>query len=145
MNDVVSSAHEMISGMTPELQSGQFVFAILPDMTAAAPLLAQAQCMYREAEGVSLILTKEIASGAGLECDHPMCCITLNVYSSLEGVGLTAAVASALGAQGIACNMVAAYHHDHVFVPAEMAQQALDVLRSLQEDEKTRGSGSAKA
>jgi uncharacterized protein len=43
--------------------------------------------------------------------------ITLDVHSALDGVGLTAAVAVALAAEGIPCNMIAAHHHDHVFVP----------------------------
>jgi uncharacterized protein len=57
--------------------------------------------------------------------------ITLTVHSALDGVGLTAAVASALAAEGIACNMVAARHHDHVFVPEAQAQRALAVLERL--------------
>ena len=58
--------------------------------------------------------------------------ITLGVQSSLEAVGLTAAVAGALTAVGISANVVAAFHHDHVFVPAERAADAmarLDLLR----------------
>jgi hypothetical protein len=61
-----------------------------------------------------------------------MRCITLNVYSSLERVGLTAAVAQALADESIACNMVAAYHHDHAFVPASDADRAMAVLTALQ-------------
>ena len=61
-----------------------------------------------------------------------MRCITLQVHSALDGVGLTAAVAGALAAQGIACNMVAAYHHDHAFVPEAQAEAALAVLLALQ-------------
>ena len=61
-----------------------------------------------------------------------MRCITLNVYSSLEGVGLTAAVATALAENGIACNMVAAFHHDHAFVPDALSQKAMQVLKELQ-------------
>jgi hypothetical protein len=67
-----------------------------------------------------------------LNVDHPMRCITLNVFSSLEGVGLTAAVSTALGDNGIPCNMVAAFHHDHVFLPSEMCGQAMEILLSLQ-------------
>jgi hypothetical protein len=58
--------------------------------------------------------------------------ITLRVHSALDGVGLTAAVASALSDAGIPCNMVAAFHHDHVFVPSSLAAAALDALRKLQ-------------
>ena len=58
--------------------------------------------------------------------------ITLGVHSSLEAVGLTAAVAAALTAAGISANVVAAFHHDHVFVPADRAEDALACLRALQ-------------
>jgi hypothetical protein len=61
-----------------------------------------------------------------------MRCITLNVYSALDGVGLTAAVARALADLGIACNMVAGFHHDHAFVPATRADDALQGLLALQ-------------
>ena len=49
-------------------------------------------------------------------------------------VGLTAAVAVALADAGIACNVVAAVHHDHLFVPVESADAALAALRALQPD-----------
>ena len=58
--------------------------------------------------------------------------ITLMVFSSLEGVGLTAAVAKALAKEEIPANVVAATQHDHVFVPAKMAEDAIDALRRLQ-------------
>jgi hypothetical protein len=61
-----------------------------------------------------------------------MAMITLNVYSALDGVGLTAAVATALAKAGIACNMVAALNHDHVFVPSERREEALAVMLALQ-------------
>jgi hypothetical protein len=59
--------------------------------------------------------------------------IELTVRSALDGVGLTAAVASALAEAGIPCNVVAAFHHDHVFAPAAMAERALAVLHALQQ------------
>jgi hypothetical protein len=60
-----------------------------------------------------------------------MRCITLGVFSDLEGVGLTAAVAGALADREIPCNMVAALRHDHAFVPADRAEEALEVLEAL--------------
>jgi uncharacterized protein len=62
----------------------------------------------------------------------PMRRIVLQVFSALDGVGLTAAVATALANEGIPCNMTAGYHHDHVFVPSAMAERAVAVLRDLQ-------------
>jgi hypothetical protein len=43
-------------------------------------------------------------------------------------VGCLAAVSAVLAEAGIPCNAVAAFHHDHLFVPREMAQRALDLL-----------------
>ena len=96
-------------------------------MQEGDPRIATARAVMREAEGVSLILP------AGADAELPMRQITLNVYSSLEGVGLTAAVATVLANAGIACNMVAAYHHDHAFVPAARAEEALAFLLNLQD------------
>ncbi len=62
----------------------------------------------------------------------PMRRIVLDVLSALDGVGLTATVSSALAEAGIPCNVVAAYHHDHLFVPADAAEHALAILLAVQ-------------
>ncbi|MBO9546857.1 ACT domain-containing protein [Caulobacter sp.] len=129
MTQVVRDAREMVAGMMPELKPGQYVFCATGDRDWAA---LQPLAMFREAEGVSLILEREAAQASGLTVEAPMALITLNVYSALDGVGLTAAVATALAQAGIACNMVAALNHDHVFVPAERADEAVRILRDLQ-------------
>ncbi|MEW6390777.1 MAG: ACT domain-containing protein [Pseudomonadota bacterium] len=125
----VHGAREMIAGMTPELKSGVYVFCAAGDRDwrALEPL-----AMFREVEGVSLILEREAARAAGFPVEAPMALITLNVYSALDGVGLTTAVATALAEAGIACNMVAALNHDHAFVPADRAEEALEILKALQ-------------
>lgn len=53
------------------------------------------------------------------------------VHSSLEAVGMTAAMATALTRAGISANVVAAYHHDHVFVPWTRREDAVAALRAL--------------
>lgn len=136
---VARSAEEMIGRMEPVIEPGAFVFVALGDDARAARVAGAALCLYREAEGLSAILPVAMARDEGLPCDQPMRCITLTVHSALDGVGLTAAVSGALAREGIPCNMVAAYHHDHAFVPAAMAEDALRVLRGLQ------ASGSATA
>lgn len=129
MTQVIRDAREMIANMTPELKPGEYVFCAAGDRdwVALNPL-----AIFREAEGVSLILERGAAEGAGFAVEAPMVLITLNVYSALDGVGLTAAVATALARVGIACNMVAALNHDHVFVPVERAEEAVRVLIALQ-------------
>ena len=57
--------------------------------------------------------------------------ITLKVHSSLEAIGLTAAMSRALMEAGISANVVAAYYHDHIFVPAADAERAVEALRQL--------------
>lgn len=123
MTDRVRETASMIAGMSPDLQPGTFVFATLD---TACP---EAIATIREAEGLSVILPLDTARAKGLPTDLPMRMITLRVHSALDGVGLTAAVATALAEAGIPCNMVAGHHHDHAFVPAGRAEEAVTVLR----------------
>ncbi len=132
MPEVAQTAYQMISGMTPVLQPGTFVFITTKDNSLVAALFPDAISTVREDEGMSMLIPVELAESSKLNVEHPMRCITLNVFSSLESVGLTAAVSTALGEHAIPCNMVAAFHHDHVFLPAEMCDQAMEVLTSLQ-------------
>lgn len=137
MIKIAHSAHDMICGMTPVLQPGEFVFVTTTDPVLGDTLAVHATATFREAEGLSLLIPRARAEAANLIADVPMRCITLNVFSSLEGVGLTAAVSAALGAHDIPCNMVAAYHHDHVFVPAHQSALAMQVLLALQNQAAT--------
>ena len=57
--------------------------------------------------------------------------ITLRTHSSLEAVWLTVAVSTCLAEHGINANIIAAYHHDHIFVPADHVAQALALLKSF--------------
>lgn len=127
----ISDTQAMIAGMTPRLQPGTFVFCA-PDRGALASLMPAAVAYFAEAEGPSLIVPVDAARAAGVSVDLPMRLITLEVFSSLDGIGLTAAVAERLMQHGIACNIVAAMRHDHVFVPAHRAEEALAALRALQ-------------
>lgn len=85
--------------------------------------------LIREAEGWTAILEREVAMAERLGYQAEFRRITLKVNSSLEAVGLTAAVATALAQEGISANVVAAFHHDHVFVPAGQAVAAMAVLK----------------
>lgn len=119
----------MIAQMAPRLTPGRFVFVT----GAPEALSASALATYREDEGMSLILPLEVAATAGLDTTLPMRCITLQVHSALDGVGLTAAVADALAGAAIPCNVVAAYHHDHIFVPEDRTDDAMACLTALSE------------
>lgn len=129
----VKGTRKMIANMTPVLQPGTFVFCSMIHNADATTAMTLARATFVEDEGLSLILTKADADRLSLSYETPMKQITLMVFSSVEGVGLTAAVAKALAKQRIPANVVAATQHDHVFVPARMADEAMEALRALQE------------
>ncbi len=57
--------------------------------------------------------------------------ISLEVHSSLNAVGLTAALSKALAEADISANIVAALRHDHLFVPWDRREEALARLKAL--------------
>jgi hypothetical protein len=124
---------EMIATLEPVLRDGEYVFV---SVSADAARLLPAEASIREDEGVTVVLLREHADAAGLGYDFVARWISLTVNSSLAAVGLTAAFSTALGEAGISCNVLAAYHHDHILVPAGDAQRAMDALRELA---RTRG------
>lgn len=86
---------------------------------------------FREEEGITLVSPTASADEQALSYEGSYTKITLNVYSDLAIVGLTAAVSTALTQANIPCNMIAGYHHDHLFVPYEKRHEALVVLENL--------------
>lgn len=118
----------MIAGMAPRLdpQIWHFCTTTNPDALSQAAL-----ARFEEEEGTSVILPDTVAVAQGFDTTLPMARITLEVHSALDGVGLTAAVARVLAEAGIPCNMVAAFHHDHAFVPWAKRQEALGLLQAL--------------
>lgn len=120
----------LLAHLDAALQPGVWVYVQIPpdaDPTAHQPLAS-----FREAEGWTLILEESRARAAALPVQFRAAWITLSVHSALDGVGLTAAFAHALAEAGIACNVMAGVCHDHLFVPIEQGEQALQCLRRLQ-------------
>jgi len=120
---------KLLSDMKPKLNEGEFVFCIVDSSENANGL--DPLCMFQESEGTTVIISKQQADDAGLPYSMVCSWITLTIHSSLEAVGLTAAVSKALTEANISCNVVAAYYHDHIFVPIQDAKMAMDVLGQL--------------
>jgi hypothetical protein len=133
MHAPVHDSRAMIAGMDPVLKPGEWIFASVPHGEPVPDAAAGALATFHEDEGLTLVLPRERAEAAGFDTALPMARIVLSVHSALDGVGLTAAVAAALAAEGIACNVIAAFHHDHLFVPAAVAADALAALRHAQQ------------
>ena len=121
----------LLREMKPELQAGTYLFCSLAGDFAADGVAALAT--FREAEGLTLVLAADEAERHGIAGTFEAAWITLTVHSDLAAVGFLAAVATALAREGIPCNAIAAFHHDHLFVPVAMAEHAMSVLERLQE------------
>jgi hypothetical protein len=133
----ITDLDELLATMEPTLVEGSFVYASVPAADLALHLARGPIGLFREEEGITLILPADGA--AGFAASPPMRMITLTVHSSLEAVGLTAAFAAALTKAGISANVVAGYHHDHIFVPERDAERALETLRALSRAAREKG------
>jgi uncharacterized protein len=120
----------LLAGLDPVLDPDPYGYALLgADQTLPAGITPFG--LVREAEGMTIIATCTQLEAAGLDSAGQWARITMMVHSALEAVGMTAAMATALTGVGISANVVAAYHHDHLFVPWDRREQALTVLRRL--------------
>jgi hypothetical protein len=104
--------------MRPVLHDLSYRFEVMDVALAEAP--ADAFATIREEEGLTVIVP-----GDGWAR------ISLSVHSSLAAVGLSAAISGALAEAGISCNIVAGYHHDHLFVPWPRRHDAMAALTIL--------------
>ena len=124
---------KLLASMTPELLPAIHVFVTLAP-GAAQPQGLDPVMVFREREGVTLIVTEDAARAAGLAASFRCRMITLNIHSSLEAVGFLAAITARLAAAGMGVNPVSAFYHDHLFVPADRAEEAMELLRQLARD-----------
>ena len=120
----------LLAGMRPVLQPDVMVFATVTG-DVELPVGVDPVMVFREREGRTLILREVDAAAAGIPFEFPSRMITLEVHSSLEAVGFLAAITTALAAAGMGVNPVAGYFHDHLFVPADRAEDAMAVLEAL--------------
>ena len=127
---VISDRNEMVRSMDPQVVPGIFVFATVPQIESV-PDDVGVYSTVREAEGLSVVIAYDDAHRFGPTEPVKLGWITLSVNSSLEGVGLTAAVSGVLAEHGIACNVIAGHHHDHLLVPVGEVDAAIQLLKTL--------------
>ncbi len=120
----------LLAGLQPVAQPGTWAWCALAE--GALPAGVTPAATLREPEGLTVVVPEDVALRHGWPVVFRSAWLTLRVHSDLEAVGLTAAVAAALTEAGIACNVIAGVHHDHLFVPVGRAQDALQALGALQ-------------
>jgi len=121
----------LLKNLTPVMSTDDYVFISLPPSQVTSILVDDALALFKEEEGVTLILEKHAALQADLVFEGTYKRITCKVHSSLDAVGMTAAMSAALTQVGISANVVAAYYHDHIFVPSNKAGLAIEALLTL--------------
>jgi len=126
----IRDLQELLASMAPVLQDGEYRFCTIP-VGNPVPAGLHPVATVTEPEGTTLVLTAAAATAEGLAAGFACRWITLMVPSALDAVGLTAAVATALTRDGIACNVIAGFHHDHLFVPVDAAARAMTALAAL--------------
>lgn len=115
--------------MTPVLNAGDYVYCTVSTLNTIDT--TQILGLFKEDEGFTVILKKELADQLDFKYTYIAAWITLTIHSSLEATGLTAAFATALAQEAISCNVIAAYHHDHIFVAKKDAEKAMKALNKL--------------
>jgi uncharacterized protein len=129
MSSGETNLSQILKTLSPELNPGEYIFHSTDD---------QAQFdqkdiigLFKEKEGVTVIISKELADKKKIPYKFIASWITLNVHSSLDAVGLTAAFSDALTKENISANVIAGYYHDHIFVAKKDADKAMKALVRL--------------
>jgi hypothetical protein len=116
-----------LSSLSPLRRPGTFTLVAGSQGFAESEI----EALVREDEGLSVVVPVASAARAGRPIEFRAAWLTLGVQSDVADVGLTAAVASALAAAAIPCNVLAGLRHDHLLVPETDADRALSILQAL--------------
>lgn len=128
MSGIKELSHLLLE-MRPKLNEGRYVFT---KVNASFQIhFTDILASFKEEENTTLVLKKEKSDTLQLPYEGVFSWITLTVHSSLEAVGLTAAVSKTLTEHQISCNVIAAYYHDHIFVAENDAIKAMELLKNL--------------
>ena len=121
----------LLKTMKPKINLGEFVFCEVKNLEKIN--LNEIVMTFREEESITIIAQKEIADKLNLKYSFIASWITLTIHSSLDAVGLTAAFSKALSENGISCNVVAAFYHDHIFVDKKDTEKTMEILNKFSE------------
>jgi len=116
----------MLATLSVQRRAG--VFAYIAVQVPTPGLIAAAHAVVKEGRLTTIVLPVDAAARAGQATDVQFAWLTLTVQSSLDAVGLTAVVSARLAAIGVPCNVLAGYHQDHLLVPVDRVDDAINVL-----------------
>jgi hypothetical protein len=123
----VRDLDEILSNLNVRRRPGSWCLVSGANVPASATVVATIV----EDEGTTTVLSVSDAERLGVRPEFVAAWLTVEVQSALDTVGLTAAVATALAAENIPCNVLAGYHHDHLLVPVDQAERSIGILNAL--------------
>ena len=120
---------KLVNSLSPKLNKGEYIFTTVKNTESITR--SDILCEFKEQEGITIILSRQKPDDLNLPYDFIASWITLNVHSSLQAVGLTAAFSTELASQGISCNVISGYYHDNIFVNKKDESKAIESLKNL--------------
>ncbi len=128
----------LLSTLSPILSDPEYVFlsfegAVYGDHKELEPIAS-----FAENEGLTFVVERVKAIEHCLTYESTFKHIRLEVHSSLDAVGLTAAFATKLTESNISANVIAGYYHDHIFVRSVDADKAVACLNELASEQQAR-------
>ncbi len=127
----IKDLQSLLNRLSPTIHKKQFCFVCINGAKYGEHSHLCPLASFEEAEGLTLVIPRDIARASGYADAPAFSCITLNVHSSLAAVGLTAAVSGQLADAGISVNMIAGYYHDHLFIPEADSTRALLIVQQM--------------
>jgi hypothetical protein len=124
---VERSLQTVLASLSVVQRPGHFYFVDLDEVPAGA----EVQATVVETEGTTAVVELEALGREVLPTEFAAAWLTIETDSALDLVGLTAVLSQALAGRGIACNVLAGLHHDHLLVPATEAGRAIAILDEL--------------
>ena len=121
----------LLNNLQPNLLNEDYVFITLEDYSFDFFNLVDPIAIFKEKEGLTLVITEERAKQENFEYNSVFKCISLGAHSSLTSVGLIATISKLLSKKGISCNVFSGYFHDHLFVQKSLSKKALELLKSI--------------
>ena len=121
----------MLETLTVSVRPEHYVIVSLPALARPPALGNGIAALIDEAEGTTVVATISRAADEQWPHDFVASWLTLDIHSALEAVGLTATFSRQLGRAGIPCNVIAGFFHDHILVPADKTDAAVEVIEAL--------------
>ncbi|WP_025770611.1 ACT domain-containing protein [Thioalkalivibrio sp. HK1] len=126
----VRDLDSMIAHLSVSVRTGKYTVVSL-DAGTAPSIGDGVEAVVHERQGDTVVATTQRAEREGWIGDFIASWLTIDVHSALDSVGLTAAISTALAEENIPCNVLAAFYHDHLLIPAQCEERAVAILDGL--------------